>query len=51
MAFRAPHSGTYTVELHYARRRALAVAALIGFALGLLIVHVSFGRRVDRAGA
>ena len=49
MAFRAPQSGTYTVELHYARRRALAVVALIGFALGLLIVHVSFGRRVDRA--
>ena len=49
MAFRAPGSGTYTVELHYARRGVLTAASLMAFAVGLLAVHVSFRRRVDRS--
>ena len=45
MAFRAPRSGTYAVELDYPRRRAVAGLALMLFGLGLVAVHVSFGRR------
>ena len=45
MAFRAPRSGTYTVELEYERRRAVAGAAVAAFVIALAAVHVAFARR------
>ena len=45
MAFRAPSSGTYAVELEYVRRRALAGAALTAFVIALAAVHAGFARR------
>jgi hypothetical protein len=39
LAFRAPRSGSYAVDLVYPRRRALIAAALAGFALGLAALY------------